>query len=251
MTQIQTHLYLIRHGEAVSNVEPIIGGLRGDGGLTPRGVAQATRLRDRLAATGEIEADVLIASTFPRARQTAEIIAPALGLPIVWDPEVQEMRPGEADGLTLDQFRERYGAPDFEKDPFRPLAPEGESWATFYFRCAAAFDRIAREHEGRRVVIVCHGGVIDNSFLYFCGVNPLPRPDIEFYTRNTSITHWEHFARADRSPRWRLRRYNDAAHLHDIPVAEPPDWRDVATSTMQGEGEGGPSVPLPTEEGDQ
>jgi len=47
VTQIQTHLYLIRHGEAVSNVEPIIGGLRGDGGLTPRGVAQATRLRDR------------------------------------------------------------------------------------------------------------------------------------------------------------------------------------------------------------
>jgi broad specificity phosphatase PhoE len=27
---MQTNLYLIRHGEAVPNVEPIIGGMRGD-----------------------------------------------------------------------------------------------------------------------------------------------------------------------------------------------------------------------------
>jgi probable phosphoglycerate mutase len=244
-----THLYLIRHGEAVVNVEPIIGGMRGDRGLTPRGVAQAERLRDRLAATGEIEADVLIASTFPRARQTAEIIAPALNLPIIWDDEVQEMRPGEADGMTLDQFRERYGGPEFEQDPFRPLSPGGESWATFIFRCAEALERINRRYAGKRVVIVCHGGVIDNSFLYFFGVNPLPRPDIEFYTRNTSITHWEYFSRNNGPPRWRLRRYNDAAHLHDVPSIEPPDWRNV--STMQEEGEGGPAVPLPTEENGQ
>ncbi len=96
-----TNLYLIRHGEAVVNVKPIVGDMRGDTGLTPLGVTQAERLRDRLAATGEISADVLIASTMPRARQTAEIIAPALGLPILWDDDVQEMRSGEADGMTL------------------------------------------------------------------------------------------------------------------------------------------------------
>ena len=72
-----THLYLIRHGESVANVQPIVAGMRGDVGLTERGVAQADRLRERLAQ-GEIAADVLIASTLPRARQTAEIIAPAL-----------------------------------------------------------------------------------------------------------------------------------------------------------------------------
>ena len=32
-----TDLYLIRHGEAVANVEPIIGGMRGDVGLTELG----------------------------------------------------------------------------------------------------------------------------------------------------------------------------------------------------------------------
>ncbi|NCC33746.1 MAG: histidine phosphatase family protein, partial [Chloroflexia bacterium] len=94
-----TQLYLIRHGEAWANVQPILAGMQGDKGLTPRGVKQAERLRDRLAH-GELQADVLIASTLPRARQTAEIIQPALGLPIILDDEVQELRLGEADGMT-------------------------------------------------------------------------------------------------------------------------------------------------------
>lgn len=43
-----TQLYLIRHGEAVANVEPIIGGMRGDAGLTDRGREQADLLEQRL-----------------------------------------------------------------------------------------------------------------------------------------------------------------------------------------------------------
>ena len=66
-----------------------VAGPLGDEGLTERGRLQAARLRDRLAATGEIAADVLIASPLARARQTAEIIAPALALPIIFDDDVQ------------------------------------------------------------------------------------------------------------------------------------------------------------------
>src|SRR5947209_20431651 len=119
-----THLYLIRHAEAIAAVQDIIG----DTDLTPLGITQAERLRDRVAATGEIAADVLIASTFLRAQQTAQIIAPALGLPIVLDDTIQELRPGEAEGMLVDEFRKKFGAPDFEEEPFRPLAPGGENW---------------------------------------------------------------------------------------------------------------------------
>ena len=41
-----TELYLIRHGESVANVEPIIGGMRGDAGLTDRGVLAEGRRAD-------------------------------------------------------------------------------------------------------------------------------------------------------------------------------------------------------------
>ena len=65
-----TRLHFIRHGEAYSNVPHegrVVSGMRGDKGLTPRGVAQGERLRDRLLATGELAADVVLASTLLRA----------------------------------------------------------------------------------------------------------------------------------------------------------------------------------------
>lgn len=240
-----THLYLIRHGEAVVNVQPIMGGMRGDVGLTPRGVAQAERLRDRLAATHEIKADVLIVSTLPRARQTAEIIAPALGVPMTFDDDVQELRIGEADGLSLKEAWDRFGVPDFRKYPFRPIAPGGENWGQFILRVGATLDRIAREHRGKTVVIVCHGGVIDGSFIYFFGINSLSLPEVELFTHNTSITHWEQH-HLDGIARWRLRVYNDTTHLRDIGAVEGIRWTSFKPEPDTGTGR--PSVPLPTEE---
>ncbi len=232
-----THLYLIRHGEAVSNVETIVAGMRGDTGLTTKGIAQVERLRDRLATTGEIAADVFISSTLPRARQTAEIIAPAVGLPIQWDDDVQELRPGEADGLSIAQLEAQYGRPDFARDPYRLFAPGGESWPQFMLRVATTLTRITREHEGKTVMIVCHGGVIDGSFQALMGLSPLTMTAVEFATRHTAITHWERRQREERPPRWRLVRYNDDTHLSARFLVRPPDQEETH-----------PAVPLASEE---
>src|SRR5438105_8733246 len=201
-----THLYLIRHGEAMSAIK----GFVGDGGLSPLGIVQAERLRDRLAATREIAADVLIASTFPRAHQTARIIAPALGVPVLLDDSIQELRPGEAEGMPVELFRKKFGEPDFEENPYRPLARGGENWGQFMLRVGTALDRIVREHAGKTIVLVCHGGVIDCSFLYFFKISAWTQPLAHFYTRNTSITHWQQFISGKNEPRWRLIKYNDA-----------------------------------------
>ncbi len=236
-----THLYLIRHGEAWANVKPIVAGMRGDEGLTPRGVAQAERLRDRLAR-GELQADVLIASTLPRARQTAEIIQPALGLPIIFDDDVQELRIGEADGMTNQEAWARFGVPNFDAEPLRPIAPGGESWAEFTLRVGRALTRITSEHAGKTIVIVCHGGVVDCSFIHFFQMPSMVLPPTDFHTRNTSITHWEYVNRRARDL-WRLNSYNDIAHLHDIGAIESLRWEDTELT-----GDGHPASPVPTEE---
>lgn len=241
-----THLYLIRHGEATTNVEPIMGGMNGDTGLTSLGVRQAEALRDRLAESQEIAADVLIASTLPRARQTAEIIAPALGLPIVWEDDVQEMRVGEADDMRLDAFAARYGVPDYERDPYRPLAPGGESWAQFLLRVGTTLHRIADEQSDKTVVIVCHGGVIDGSMICFFGMNTQAVPAADLHTHNTSITHWERRDRPGKPPRWRLITYNDVAHLRDIGAVEHTHWDELRAKPVIGADQ--PAVPLPTEQ---
>lgn len=215
-----TNLYLIRHGQATTQVSNILH----DDGLTPLGVTQAERLRDRLAATGEIAADVLIASTLPRARQTAEIIAPALKLPIIFDDEVQELRIGEAEGMQVTEFRQKFGGYNIEQLPFKPVAPGGENWGMFVLRVGTALERITREHEGKTIVVVCHGGIIDTSFLYFFGLNTLFMPPVRFDTHNTSITHWSKNSPQGRATKWRIERYNDDLHVRDIDSEEHIPW---------------------------
>jgi probable phosphoglycerate mutase len=225
-----TNLYLVRHGEAVANVSGIVGGMRGDTGLTPLGVVQAERLRDRLAQTGEILADVLLASTFPRARQTAEIVAPALGLSIELDEDVQELRPGEADGMTFPDAMAKYAVPDFERDPFRPVSPGGESYSQFMFRVCRTVDRLVREHEGKTIVVFTHGGFIDGTFVHLLGMNALSVPATQLSTRHTSVTHWRHKKRWNQTAGWHLVQYNDSAHLRDIDAPARIPWADLARS---------------------
>jgi len=236
-----TNLYLIRHGEALGAIHDIIG----DTDLSPLGILQAERLRDRLAATGEIAADVLISSTFKRARQTAEIIAPALGLAILYDDEVQELRDGVGEGMHIEEYRAKFGEVNFRETPFRQVAPDGENWGQFVLRAATALDRFIRENEGKTIVIVCHGGIIGDSFLYFLGIGSLQYPQEGFDTENTSITHWARRIFSGRPARWRLKRYNDDMHLRDIQSTVRIPWK--ALSATPAEGAEQPVVPLEKE----
>ena len=219
-----TQLYLIRHGQAYCNVDNVLAGMKSDTGLTPFGVRQAERLRDRLAATGEIAADVLIASTLPRARQTAEILAPVWGLPILPDDDVQELRVGEVDGMTWDEYVTQFGPPpDFRQAPFQPIFKGGETWGEFVLRVGRTLYRIAQEYEGKTVVVVCHGGVIDASFLICLGMSMVALPPAQFHTRNTSMTAWERYAYGEEQ-HWRLVRYNDDLHTRDLDAPKRLGW---------------------------
>jgi probable phosphoglycerate mutase len=237
---------LIRHGQAFANVEPIIAGMKGDAGLTPLGVQQAERLRDRLAASGEIKPDVFLASSLPRARQTAEILAPAFGMSPTLDDELHELRPGdEADGLSVAEFKARFGWVDQIAEPLRPVAPGGESWTRFVVRVGEALERITRAHGGKTIVAVCHGGVIDSAFLYFFGMSTFAFAPISFDTANTSLTCWRREPARGRM-RWRLAFYNDATHLRGLETGERMDWATI-TSAASVERDH-PAVPLATED---
>ncbi|MBK9715862.1 MAG: histidine phosphatase family protein [Kouleothrix sp.] len=211
-----TDLYIIRHGEAYSNVEAEIEGMGFDRGLTERGLAQAQALARRLA-TGEIAADVLYASTLPRARTTAEHVAEALGLPIEWDDDLHELRPGEANGMSVEDARARFdGFRRFLHEPFTPIAPGGESWGSFQARTSAALERLIVRHQGQTIVVVAHGGTIEVSFLYLLGLGPDARRRAAFHAKNTAITHWRHTETSDGRSEWHLVAHNDHRHLVDM-----------------------------------
>jgi 2,3-bisphosphoglycerate-dependent phosphoglycerate mutase len=219
---LTTRLLLIRHGESNVTVRQVVGGELTCDGLSPLGVRQAEALRDRFARGHETTVGVLVASTLPRAEQTARIIAPALGdLPVQIEPELVEHRPGDADGIRFEEFASRFGAFDLRREPDRPLAPGAESLRQFYERTRAALSRIVRDNQGATVCIVCHGGVIDNAFRELLGVG-IDAP-FDLWTFNTSITELR--LRGDdeeESGRWTLLRYNDAAHLAGLPERTTP-----------------------------
>ena len=221
-----TRLVLVRHGEAACNVGGVVGGPRGCTGLTEQGRRQAGALGTRLTETGELaRAAALYTSVLARAVETAAIAAPGIGgreggSPTVADCGLCELHPGDADGLTWDEFRARYGEPDFDAHPDAPVAPGGESWTSFVSRATDSLRRVADRHQGELVVVVCHAGVIEASLLRFLPVGGRTR--LGLATEHTSLTEWERTedgrsdGRSDDrvgSGTWRLLRYNDAAHL--------------------------------------
>lgn len=205
----------VRHGESVVTVNRVIGGMRTCTGLSELGVRQAEALRDRLARTGELgRVDVLVSSTMPRARETAELIAPALGgLPVTEIHDLREHDPGDADGMTFDEYVERFGERDWE-DPYEHHFPAGESLAEFHDRVRRTVHDLVSAHPARTVVIACHAGVIDAALR---ALLHLPMVGgFELRTLNASLTELERAGR-----RWALVRYNDAAHLHGLPRETP------------------------------
>ena len=213
-----TRLLLVRHGESMVTVERIVGGAVSCTGLSPLGRTQAERLRDRLAAGHEPVVQRLYSSTMPRAVETAEVLNEALVLPIEFDADLEEHRPGDADGLPWAEVEGRFGVYEGEKYPHRRLAPGAESPAEFHHRVGVALHRLVEANLGSTVLVACHGGVIDVVFRAALGL-PL-RPAYDLWTLNTSIPEWAATHPVGVHPhRWRLVRYNDAAHLAGLPRA--------------------------------
>ena len=183
---------------------------------------QAERLRDRWSTSGEITADVLVSSHYARARETAEIVAPAIGgLDVVEDPGFGEHDPGpDCDGMGFDEYIERYGTGWWEGDPFGMSFPGGETVAAFQFRVGQAIRRMVDAHADQTIVVVCHGGVVDAALRV--ALKAPPTGGFEIHTMNTSITE----IHLIKDNLWRLIRYNDVAHLVGLPPHTTPLPKD-------------------------
>lgn len=210
-----TRVFVIRHGESNTTVARVVGGPRTCSGLSDLGRRQCERLAARLTEWGDLTGAHLYASHYPRAIETAELIAPALGdAPVVIDDGFGEHDPGpDCDGLTFEEFLGRHGMPDWDSEPFAVTFPGGETIAELHHRVGEALHRVTSRHPGETVVICCHGGVI-NAILRWV-LHAAPSGDFELMTSNTSLTEMQLVAPG----RWRLLRYNDAAHLAGLPPA--------------------------------
>ena len=198
-----THLYLIRHGE-YTDVEQ--GTYLDNPGLSEEGVRHTELLRDRLARTGEIKADVLLTSPLRRAQESAQILASSLGQPVIVDEDFREWRSDDGK-LVPGEFSARWEQTPVTQRPFFRWADGCETWLEFSVRIQQALNRILQEHEGKTLVLVSHGEVIQAAFIHFFGLSAVNTPGVS--PDNLSITHW---FKSDQSRVWILERFNDSRH---------------------------------------
>jgi broad specificity phosphatase PhoE len=142
-------LLLARHGQSLFNVDRVVNGDPAlDRGLSPLGMEEAHKLHGQIAG---ISIDLCVVSEFPRAQQTARLALEGRDdIPWEVDPDLNDIRIGELEGQTLDDYREWKLAHE-HSDPF----PGGESLDDAAHRYAAAYERLLRRDEDT-ILCVCH-----------------------------------------------------------------------------------------------
>lgn len=160
-------LVLVRHGEQEFQPrKPLSYGT--DAPLTDLGRRQADAIGERLAGW---TIDAVHSSPMQRAHDTGRAIAGHHDLDVTLHPTLQEVDLWGA----LDQDRPLIDAVGGE-DELLPILreanrtrrwdayPHGEDRAGFRSRVVTTLESIAAAHDGDRVVVTCHGGVI-NAYL--------------------------------------------------------------------------------------
>ena len=161
-SEVPTMLYLVRHGETVLTPTRNFSGVGAlDPELTADGLAQAERVAGEVA---KLKPDVIVASPLQRTRQTAEAIAAATGLEIVYDKDWYELSFGTWDGKSIEEVKAE--TPDdyqawLNSSSYRPGG--GESYDEARIRVEAAMEKVVAEYPGKKVVIVTHNGVIKSA----------------------------------------------------------------------------------------
>ena len=159
-----TRLILVRHGQTNYNLWKRFQGQL-DVMLNETGIAQASVLKDYVLAN-ELPLDEIWASDLQRTRATVGPIADALGLPLHLHAGLREINTGDFTDKTHDdvdrlypEYRKRFtnGYPD-------PCYPNGESISQLNKRIYETVCDIAKNADGKTVLIASHGGSI-NAFM--------------------------------------------------------------------------------------
>jgi len=203
-----TSIVLIRH--AAYNEGQVGGaGPRVDLGLSDEGKLQAQALADRLRLSEEIKADALYASTLPRARQTAALLTPALGLPAVLEGNLEEWRSGDGHMDEADFAATWQGLNDRDR-LFHRFVEGCETAIEFSARVQSALHAIVKKHAGQTAVLVVHGGVMQVAFQYFFGYGDAAFRRAYPAADYASITRWN---LPMNTTKWVLESSNDTHHL--------------------------------------
>ncbi len=152
-------LIIIRHGESEWNR---LGRYQGqaDAPLSPRGLAQADALAERLRHE---PFDCIYTSPLARARLTGAAVArhhPEV--PFIDEPALMEIHHGDWQGLSLEDVQQRFpaGLAEWRDHPTRAQMPNGESFSNILKRVLDCKEALQRRHHDAIVLLSTHDVVV-------------------------------------------------------------------------------------------
>lgn len=195
-------IYLVRHGRQD------IKAFNEDVSLSEKGIRQARLLRDRLKTESY---DKFYSSTLKRAVETADILNENWHMPIERREELGEIDYGvltsEPLSVKTGEYREFFD--ELEKRKKDLPFPSGENSEMVWKRAQAVFHEI-EESSYRRILIVCHGGMIRACL---CGLMDLPFTKRLVFSKHLENTSMTKLLYDEEKKIWYLEILNDHHHL--------------------------------------
>jgi len=187
-------LLLIRHGETDWNVERRLQGnidipLNANGRQQARALALALRVE---------KLDAILCSDLQRAVQTAQAITDLNNLPCEIHPAWRERSFGGFEGQLISTLEQQYPVEyaawrAHEVDSQFPANAEGqftgETIRQFTARIENALRDLARNHAGKKLAVIAHGGVLECAYRIAMRL-PLNAPR-QVTMKNASINRFE------------------------------------------------------------
>lgn len=174
-------LLLIRHGESEADLLGVHEG-RADFSLTEEGMRQAAAMAAFVSEHYEVTK--IYSSPLRRAKETAEALSFATGVPVLFDEHLLEFNNGLLAGLPREEAAEKY--PAVSDLPIHRAVYEQESVLDFRFRADWMLSEIlSSAGDGDTIAVVTHGGMINQMLRSFFRLPA--ESDVFFRTGDTGI----------------------------------------------------------------
>lgn len=205
--------YFVRHGETILNAEYIHQGK--EGSLSPKGIQQSEKIGQYLS---HFPIERIVASTYPRAKETAEIINKHFNVQIMYSPFLMERRNSseivgqKSDNPDVIHIEDKIDMA-YHSDDYR--FSDEENFMKMKTRARKCLNHLARQG-AREMVVVTHHVFLKMLIAYLLYRERLHATDfvkLSFfnYSNNTSVTIGEFnpwkICSATRG--WRIVSYNE------------------------------------------
>jgi isoleucyl-tRNA synthetase len=151
----KNNYWAMRHGESENVIFKIVDSGDQHSHLTPRGKKQVVQATQQLKKK---KIDLIFSSDLTRTRESVDIIAEALGVPVHFDKRLREMNLGALSGKPIGEYWKAF--PAAESRFTGHADANSESYTDIRARAWSFLEEMEKKYHGKNILIVTHETVV-------------------------------------------------------------------------------------------